>query len=63
MISRRRCRAIEIIGVAAHPRAGTGDWRQLSDGEIHRKRIAVRVDGIDIALPFGSIMMMPFGER
>jgi hypothetical protein len=45
----------------ALPRAGIGDGNQMVKFTVNE--LPFGSDGIDIALPFGSFMMMPFGER
>jgi hypothetical protein len=41
--------------------AGIGDGNQMVKFTVNE--LPVGSDGIDIALPFGSFMMIPFGER
>src|SRR5580693_4150921 len=43
------------------PRAGIGDGNQMVKFTVNE--LPFGSDGIDIALPFGSFMMIPFGER
>ena len=42
-------------------RAGIGDGNQMVKFTVNE--LPFGSDGIDIALPFGSFMMIPFGER
>ena len=43
------------------PRAGIGDGNQMVKFTVNE--LPFGSDGMDIALPFGSFMMIPFGER
>jgi hypothetical protein len=62
IISRRWREAIAIIGAPARPRAGIGDGNQMVKFTVNELP-PIGSDGIDVALPFGSFMMIPFGER
>jgi hypothetical protein len=49
------------VALARAGKKGIGDGNQMVKFTV--KELPSGSDGIDIALPFGSFMMMPFGER
>jgi hypothetical protein len=48
-------------GASRAPANGIGDGNQMVKFTVNE--LPFGSDGIDIALPFGSLMMIPFGER
>jgi hypothetical protein len=49
------------VALADAGKRGIGDGNQMVKFTVNE--LPFGSDGIDIALPFGSFMMMPFGER